>query len=230
MSDPTREKYKKNIEEVKKNIKRACKKVGRDPGEVLLIAASKYADPKGISEVFELGIKDFGENRAQDLIAKDSELEKSPRWHFIGHLQKNKVNKVVPLVEYIHSIDKVSTLEAVDKAAVSASKKQKILIEVNLSGEKSKYGLSEDSLKGFLEYCKSLLNVKICGLMTVAPYIDDRKALREIFKDMKKLICEVRKDTGMKDMSELSMGMSNDYDIAIEEGATMVRVGSSIFK
>ena len=173
---------------------------------------------------------DFGENRAGDLLEKYNYIGEKPTWHFIGHLQSRKVKIVIPIVEYIHSIDKISTLSKINNEASKINKVQKVLVEVNVSGEESKYGIKPGDLMDFLSLAKDFTNIKLVGLMTVAPFTNDVELVRKIFRNLK-ILLQKSNDT-IKDimLTELSMGMSNDYKIAIEEGATMIRIGSSIFK
>jgi len=221
--------YKKNIEDLKNKIKESCQRAGRKVNNVLIIAASKYADASQIKEVMKLGIRDFGENRTDELLEKYNLIGRDAIWHFIGHLQGRKVKMAVPLVEYIHSIDNINTLKKVNYEALKINKIQKVLIEVNISGEESKYGMKPEDIEDFLIQAKKYKNVEIKGLMTVAPLIDDMEYIRVVFRKLREL--KDRFNSVFKDLSltELSMGMSNDFKIAIEEGATMIRIGSSIF-
>ena len=221
--------YRKNIEDLKNKIKESCQRAGRKVNNVLIIAASKYADASQIKEVMKLGIRDFGENRTDELLEKYNLIGRDAIWHFIGHLQGRKVKMAVPLVEYIHSIDNINTLKKVNYEALKINKIQKVLIEVNISGEESKYGMKPEDIEDFLIQAKKYKNVEIKGLMTVAPLIDDMEYIRVVFRKLREL--KDRFNSVFKDLSltELSMGMSNDFKIAIEEGATMIRIGSSIF-
>lgn len=222
--------YRKKIANLKENIKNTCKNVGRDPNEVCIVAATKYADAAKVQEVLDCGINHFGENRASDLVEKSENIRGKSVWHFIGHLQSRKAKLVVPIVEYIHSIDKIKTLNKIAKEAKKIKKVQKVLVEVNISGEESKYGIDEKDVIDFIKEAKEIENTEIKGFMTMAPYTDDFEFIRSIFKKLRLLKEECANK--FKDISfeELSMGMSNDYKIAIEEGATMIRVGSIIFK
>lgn len=224
------EKYKKNIDTLKKQIKEICEKTGRSPGEITIIAATKYADAEGADIIRKLGIIDLGENRADELIKKNMHTGKEARWHFIGHLQRRKARDVVPLVEYIHSIDSMRILEKVGSEAEKCGKIQKVLIEVNISGEESRYGLDMDNVVNFIIKAEKIYNIELKGLMTMAPYVDDMEYIRGIFRQLRKLKEKICASGDLKSFSELSMGMSNDFNIAIEEGATMIRIGSNIFK
>jgi len=221
--------YKRNLGILKDEINQACKLSGRNPCDILVVAASKYADSEQLKQVLELGINHFGENRAEELLRKFNVIGDKAIWHFIGHLQSRKVKIVVPLVEYIHSIDSLNTLEKVNEEAFKKNKIQKILVEINISGEDSKFGIYPESLGDFLKEAKDFSNIKISGLMTMAPLTDDFELIRTIFAKLRILMETFNKKFKSLNMKELSMGMSNDFKIAIEEGATMIRVGSSIF-
>ena len=224
--------YKSKIENLKKEIERSCRKAGRNAEDVLLIAASKYAGASQIAEVINLGISDFGENRADEFKEKYSalgDIAKSVRWHFIGHLQSRKAKVVVPISDYIHSIESISTIEEVDKQAFKIGKIQKVLVEVNISGEQSKYGMKPDEISFFIRNAFKFTNTVICGLMTMAPLSSDEVLIRNIFSRTRHLRDDMAKSSDFARVSELSMGMSNDFNIAIEEGSTMVRIGSLIF-
>ena len=224
---------KANIDSLISEIKEICSKVGRDADEIKIIAASKYTDAQGINEALKLGIKDFGENRADALAEKYNIVGNKATWHFIGHLQSRKVKVVVPIVEYIHSCDSLDIIEAINRQSSAIDKIQKVLIEVNISGEESKFGLQSQRLPELIRDCSKFTNVRICGLMTMAPLSDDQMLIRKVFKRLRllrdKTEREVQNHIGNVSLSELSMGMSNDYKEAIEEGATMVRIGSLIF-
>jgi pyridoxal phosphate enzyme (YggS family) len=224
---------KSGIENLKSDIKDICSKAGRDPNEVTIVAASKYTDAHGITEALGFGINDFGENRADALTEKFTIVGNKVTWHFIGHLQSRKAKVVVPVAEYIHSCDSLYIIKEINNQASVMCKVQKVLIEVNISGEESKYGLQPQRLPGLIRDALEFKNISVCGLMTMAPLCDDQILIRKVFKGLRKLrdktVLEIRDHTNNFSLSELSMGMSNDYKIAIEEGATMVRIGSLIF-
>jgi len=224
------ERYRDNIIQLKNQIEKACEKSGRDPGEVTIIAATKYTGPAGVKLISELGIDNFGENRADELLEKKENTKREAIWHFIGHLQSRKARDVVPLVEYIHSIDSLKILEKVGREAAKCGKIQKVLVEVNISGEETKYGLKPDNVIDFITKAVKVENTDFRGLMTIAPYTDDMEYIRSLFRRLK-ILRDRLNDLGLTgSFLELSMGMSNDFMVAIEEGATMIRVGSSIFK
>ena len=224
------ERYRDNIIQLKNQIEKACEKSGRDPGEVTIIAATKYTGPAGVKLISELGIDNFGENRSDELLEKKENTKREAIWHFIGHLQSRKARDVVPLVEYIHSIDSLKILEKVGREAAKCGKIQKVLVEVNISGEETKYGLKPDNVIDFITKAVKVENTDFRGLMTMAPYTDDMEYIRSLFRRLK-ILRDRLNDLGLTgSFLELSMGMSNDFMVAIEEGATMIRVGSSIFK
>jgi len=207
-------------------------RAGRCPSEVKLIAVSKGVSAETVKNAVENGIRDLGENRVQEAqekidIIKASLPEARVKWHLIGHLQKNKAKIAVKLFDMIHSVDSLELAELIDKYAAETGKKQKILLQVKLSDEESKYGILNDKLNEVLEGVRHLDNLKLEGLMTIPPYFDDPERVRVFFRALREL-----KDNAIHAgfrLSELSMGMSNDFEIAIEEGATMVRVGTAIF-
>lgn len=217
-----------NYKLVEEKIAETCEKSGRNRDEIKLIAVSKTMPVSVIEEAFKVGFSNFGENKAQELRDKSSEINLDLNWHFIGHLQSNKVKYVIEPAEYIHSVDSNKLADEIQKRAASIEKVQKILIEVNTSGEDSKFGLSEfDDVLKLIEYCDSLSNVEVCGLMTMAPYTDNEVILRSCFSKLRDLKEKINSNDFR--INELSMGMTNDYEIAIEEGATMLRIGTAIF-
>ncbi|MCL6495504.1 MAG: YggS family pyridoxal phosphate-dependent enzyme [Ignavibacterium sp.] len=217
-----------NLARLKDRIAKKCEIVGRNPGEIRFIAVSKYFGTDAILEAKKLGVNDFGENRAQELMLKFEKIGDKVIWHFIGTLQKNKVKYAVRTAEYIHSVDSVELLEEINKRASSLNKVQKILLEVKTSFEESKSGLTnEEEIFKIAEQAKNYLNVNLIGLMTIAPLTDDEKLIRKSFRDLR-LLKEKMNNAGIN-ITELSMGMTSDFEIAIEEGSTMLRIGSAIF-
>ncbi len=216
-----------NYNKLQQKISEICEKCGRNPAEITLIAVSKNNPISAIEEAQKCGLIHFGENKAQELRDK-AELKSDVVWHFIGHLQTNKVKYAVKAAEFIHSVDSEKVLEEINKRAASENKIQKILFEVNTSDESNKFGLKDfESLKKLVELSNEMTNVDIKGLMTMAPYTDNRKIIRDCFVQLR-LWKEKLNEEGA-DLTELSMGMTNDFDIAIEEGATMIRIGTAIF-
>jgi pyridoxal phosphate enzyme (YggS family) len=206
----------------------ACDTVGRDPADVLVVAVSKTVGPDDVREALAAGIRDFGENRAREFADKQCMFPEA-RWHAIGTLQTNKVGLVVGRAELIHSIDSVRLLQSVDRHATELGIVQRVLLEVNVSGETSKHGFHPDDLEHVLSLAPGLPGVAIQGLMTMAPLTRPQDA-RPVFRDLARLLARLQ---GMHfngvELTELSMGMTNDYHVAVEEGATIVRAGRAIF-
>ena len=218
-----------NIKLVREQIERKCLEIGRNPKEIRLIAVSKNFSTDDINSAFENGIEDFGENKAQELISKFDVLGNKVTWHFIGHLQKNKAKFVARAAEYIHSVDSLSLANEINKRAGQVNKIQKILLQFKTSEEETKSGIeTEEELIGIVEGSGKLKNVEPIGLMTIAPFTDSEQEIRKSFKYLRKLKDEFNR-SGFKNIKELSMGMTSDFEIAIEEGATMLRIGSAIF-
>ena len=217
-----------NIKHLRERIVAKCLEFKRNPKEIRLIAVSKFFGVYAISEANRLGITDFGENKAQELRDKYEILGDNVTWHFIGTLQRNKVKYAVKAASFIHSVDSVMLADEINNQAQKLSKVQKILLEVKTSFEETKSGLSNyTEVLELVNHCSTLSNIELVGLMTMAPFTDDESIIRKSFSDLRKLKDEINKN-GF-DLSELSMGMTNDYEIAIEEGATMLRIGSAIF-
>ena len=212
-----------NLAHVKRRIEEAARRAGRDPNSVRLIAVTKEAEIEQVREALEAGAMDIGENRVKDALSKKNVLNSHVvTWHMIGHLQSNKAKDAVRIFSFIHSIDSVKLLHIISKEAKKTEKVQNILVEVNTSGEGTKFGIKPDSLAGFLEEAKHLSHINVLGLMTMAPFTDNSEKTRPCFKKLKELADKYK-------LKELSMGMTQDFEVAIEEGATMVRVGSAIF-
>ncbi len=217
-----------NIKSLQQRIEQKCSGVNRKSSEIKLIAVSKTFGAEDIEKVFNEGLRDFGENKAQELSAKYELLGNKITWHFIGHLQRNKVRNVVPNAAYIHSVDSLQLASEINKYAARNNKIQKILLQVKTSGEESKFGVQDkNELIDLVRYCSEFSNIALEGLMTIAPLTEDEKLIRQSFRQMRKLRDELNSQGfGLK---ELSMGMTSDFEIAIEEGATMLRIGSAIF-
>lgn len=221
---------KENLQTVKNNMLKAAERAGRNPEDVTLIAVSKTKPVEMIREAYDLGIRDFGENKVQELVDKYDMLPGDIRWHLIGHLQTNKVKYIVDKAYLIHSVDSVKLAKEISKEASKRSLTVNILIEVNVSGEESKFGVSPDKLLETTEEIAALPAINIKGLMTVAPYVVDSVQNRGIFAQMMKFTVDImQKNIDNVSMDFISMGMSGDYEVAIEEGATYIRVGTSIF-
>lgn len=221
---------KENLKYIEDEIKKVCEKENIDKNTCTLIAVSKTKPIELIKEAYDYGIRDFGENKVQEILEKYEQLPKDIRWHMIGHLQTNKVKMVLDKVEYIHSIDSIKLASVIDKEAKKKGIVVKGFLELNIVGEETKFGFSVEELNSIVEELAVFGNLRIIGLMIVAPFVDIAEKNREIFKKMKKIAVDINaKKIHNVEISELSMGMSGDYLVAIEEGATFVRVGSSIF-
>ena len=219
-----------NLEQVKANIEAACKRVGRDPKDVTLIAVSKTKPIEMIEEAMEAGARVFGENKVQELCDKYEQLPKDLHWHLIGHLQRNKVKYIVDKAELIHSVDSLKLAEEISKEALKKNVEVNILIEVNVAEEESKFGVSVEETPVLVEEIAKLPGIHIQGLMTIAPYTTDPEENRPVFRTLKKLAVDIKKkNIDNVCMDVLSMGMTGDYQVAVEEGATLVRVGTGIF-
>lgn len=213
----------KNLEIVRQNIEVAARKAGRDPKDARLICVTKEANSSQILDALSQGVTELGENRVKDAILKHQAIADKATWHLIGHLQTNKVKDAVRMFALIHSVDSIRLAQYIDKEAKKLGKVQEVLIEVNVSGEKAKFGISADGLGKMLESIKDLSNIKVKGLMTMTPLTDNPQKSRPHFKSLKEL-------RDRYSLEELSMGMTQDYEVAVEEGATIVRVGRAIFK
>ena len=224
------EDFKKNLEIIEENICKACKKVGRERSEVTLIAVSKTKPLEDLQAVYDLNIRDFGENKVQELTGKIEAMPDDIKWHMIGHLQRNKVKYIVDKVELIHSVDSLRLAEEISKQAIKKNVNVNVLVEINIGDEESKFGISADEVKVLVRDIAKLDNIKVQGLMCVAPYVVDSEENRAFFHKIKDLSVDIMKENiDNVSMNVLSMGMSNDYQVAIEEGATMVRIGSNLF-
>lgn len=217
----------RNIERVKETIADACRKSGRRPEDVRLIAVTKYVGIDTTRAVLDLGIEHIGENRVQEAVPKYDKLGSRGTWHFIGHLQSNKVKNVLGRFTYIHSLDRHSLAKEIQKRAAKRAMTVNCLLQVNVSGEKSKFGLAPSELVEFAKEVAEMSNIRIVGLMTMAPFVDNPEEVRPVFRELRSLRDQLyRLELPQVGKLELSMGMSNDYTVAIEEGATMVRLGS----
>lgn len=229
-----------NIRNIYKRIAHAAMRAGRGPHDARLIAVTKNVAADVVVKALEIGLRDFGENRVQEFRDKLLEIRNligvppggtlngyRPRWHLIGHLQKNKAKTAVELFDVIHSVDSEELAEIVNRSAEKINKKQRILIQVKLSEEESKYGILQYKVLGLLDSLREMRHLKVEGLMTIPPFFEDPERVRTYFRELK----EIRDSAEAMGFSlwELSMGMSHDFEIAIEEGATMVRVGTAIF-
>lgn len=219
-----------NYKNVEEKVCAACSRSGRDRSEVTLIAVSKTKPVEMIREAMEAGAEVFGENKVQELCDKYEVLPKDLRWHLIGHLQRNKVKYIVGKAELIHSVDSLRLAEEISKEAQKKGVEADILIEVNVAEEESKFGVTVQDTENLIREIAVLPGIHIRGLMTIAPYVEDPEENRLVFRTLKKLAVDIeKKNIDNITMNVLSMGMTGDYEVAIEEGATMVRVGTGIF-
>ena len=226
----------KEIEIVRERIRLACARVGRNPEEVLLLGVSKTKPYSALQEAYFYGIRDFGENKVQeirekyDLMQEDSLMQDCPpHFHMIGSLQKNKVKYLPGKVILIHSVDSLSLSAAIEKEYAKKDSIAKVLLEVNVAKEETKSGFSLEELEDAVSEMAKLPHLLICGLMTVAPFTEDAEKNRPVFRALREALLSLQKKFPALPLSELSMGMSGDYEVAVEEGATIIRVGSFLF-
>ena len=219
-----------NLEQVRKNIDEACRMAGRDPKEVTLIAVSKTKPVSMLKEAYDAGARDFGENKVQEIMDKHPQLPEDIQWHMIGHLQRNKVKYIVDKVSMIHSVDSLRLAQTIEQEAAKHNVCVPVLLEVNVAQEESKFGLKMDEVLPLIETIADFPHIKVQGLMTIAPYVENAEDNRDFFRQLKKLSVDIEaKNINNVSMSVLSMGMTGDYQVAVQEGATMVRVGTGIF-
>lgn len=219
-----------NLEHVKANIKRACEGSGRKEEDVTLIAVSKTKPLPMLMDAYECGCRDFGENKVQELVDKWEQMPKDIRWHMIGHLQRNKVKYIVDKVYMIHSVDSLRLAEEISKEAVKKGVTVSVLIEINVAQEESKFGTTCEEAYRLVEEASKLPNIIIKGLMTIAPYVENAEENKQYFEKLRQIYVDInRKSIDNVYMTELSMGMTGDYETAIAEGATYIRVGTGIF-
>jgi len=215
------------IQEVNKRIEEACQRSGRSAEEVKIVAVTKYVSTAMAAKVLDSGLENLGENRWQNAEGKWNALGDRGTWHFIGHLQTNKVKDVIGKFEYIHSLDRLSLAKELEKSAAAKGLVIKTFVQVNISGEDSKYGLAPEEAAAFLQEIQSFSHIKVIGLMTMAPFEDTAEATRLVFRGLRELRDDLnRQGVTQEPLTELSMGMSNDFEVAIEEGATWIRLGS----
>ena len=219
-----------NLKEVEQKIQEACAKAGRAREEVTLVAVSKTKPVSMLEEIYDENIRHFGENKVQELVDKYGQMPKDINWHMIGHLQRNKVKAVIDKATLIHSVDSIRLAETIEQEAAKKDLIVDILIEVNVAEEDSKFGLKVDEVMEMVETIATFPHIRIKGLMTIAPFVDDPEENRPVFAALRKLSVDIaNKNIDNVSVGILSMGMTNDYQVAIEEGATIVRVGTAIF-
>lgn len=219
-----------NLRKVESNIAAACKASGRNREDVRLIAVSKTKPVEMLREAYDCGCRDFGENKVQELLDKYDKMPSDVRWHMIGHLQRNKVKYIVDKVYLIHSVDSLRLAEEISKEAVKKGVTVSILVEINVAGEESKFGTTADDAAALVEEIAKLPGIVVRGLMTIAPYVENSEENRLYFAMLKQILVDIiHKNIDNVCMKELSMGMTGDYETAITEGATYIRVGTGIF-
>lgn len=219
-----------NLTQVREKIRAACERSGRNYEDVTLIAVSKTKPIEDLQIAYAAGVRDFGENKVQEILAKAPAMPTDTRFHMIGHLQRNKVRQVIKPAVLIHSVDSLRLAEQIEQEAARENLIVDILLEVNVAGEESKFGLAPEDVLELVYAVSKFPHVRIRGLMTIAPYVDDPEDNREIFKKLYRLSVDINsKNIDNVTMRVLSMGMTGDYEVAIEEGATMIRVGTGIF-
>lgn len=219
-----------NINNVLNNIKEACKKSNRNPEEVKLIAVTKTIDVERINEVLKTGIDAIGENKVQEIMEKYDKIEYNPQWHLIGHLQTNKVKYIIDKVDLIHSLDSLRLAEEINKRAKKVNRVMDVLIQINIANDGAKFGIGYNEINDFIDEIASFDNIRVQGLMSIVPYASNTEEVRPYFRKMKEIFDSLKNSTYENiNMNYLSMGMTNDYVVAIEEGSNMVRVGTGIF-
>ncbi|HOP99941.1 MAG TPA: YggS family pyridoxal phosphate-dependent enzyme [Acetivibrio clariflavus] len=221
---------KRNLEIIRERIEKAAAKSGRKAEDIMLVAVSKTVEPEKIIKAIDEGITELGENRVQELVQKYDIINRDCNWHLIGHLQTNKVKYIVDKVKLIHSVDRYSLAAEINTRAQKIGKKVDILVQVNISGEQSKFGAAAQDALELIRKISELENLRVRGLMTIAPYTTNPEAVRYVFSGLRKLSIDIEKENiNNINMEYLSMGMSNDFEVAIEEGANIVRIGTALF-
>lgn len=224
------ESIKNNISAIKEEIKQACLKSGRSPEEITIIAVTKTIDVERINYAVDCGLSNLGENKVQEIMDKYDAVAKGVKWNLIGHLQTNKVKYIIDKVELIHSVDSIKLAEEISRRAEKNNLIKEVLVQINVAMEETKFGINIEDAVDFVKSASVFNNIRIKGLMTIAPYDEDVEKVRPIFRQLKKKFDELAQmNIPNTEMKYLSMGMSNDYNIAIEEGANMIRVGTAIF-
>lgn len=220
----------KNLEIISKKIEMAAIKSGRKPEDITLVAVSKTVESQKILRAIDEGITELGENRVQELTEKYDIINRDCNWHLIGHLQTNKVKYIVEKVKLIHSVDRYNLAVEINDRAKKIGKEINVLVQVNISGEQTKFGVAKNEARQLIRQIAGLENIRVRGLMTIAPFASNSEAVREVFSGLRKLSIDIEKENiNNIGMEYLSMGMSNDFEVAIEEGANMVRIGTALF-
>ncbi|MBI4358282.1 MAG: YggS family pyridoxal phosphate-dependent enzyme [Candidatus Omnitrophica bacterium] len=219
----------RQLRDIKERIVKACERARRDPKAIELVLVTKEVEPKRVREAYDLGIRDFGENRAQEFVEKKENLPRDIRWHFIGSLQTNKVKFLVGQVVLIHSCDRLELAEALEKQAKKAAETVDLLIQVNTSGEETKHGFEPDVVEAAVSKISGMGRLKIRGLMSIGPNTENQEEIRRSFRSLRLLRDQLKKSHPAMDWRYLSMGMSSDFEFAIEEGANLLRIGTAVF-
>lgn len=220
-----------NLREIRERISRRCRSAGRNPEDVTLVAVSKTFSSEQIREALAAGVQDIGENYVQELLEKRKHLAEEPvRWHFVGHLQRNKVKQIISWIHLVHALDDRDLAVEIDRRAARAERTVDVLVEVNTTGERSKFGLVPERTAEFVRSLDGLGHIRIAGLMTIGPFLPDPEGSRPMFRQLRLLKEEIAGRTQANvAMRHLSMGMTGDFEVAIDEGATLVRIGTAIF-
>ena len=231
MSDDLNTRLSENLRTIRDRLANACSRAGRTPDEVTLVAVTKYAELDWVQELVKLGVTELGEARPQQLVQRAKQLPSNVHWHLIGHLQRNKADTVLPVASLIHSVDSVRLFDHLAKLGKPLDQRPRVLLEVNVSGEESKDGFDARSLLEAWPHLRECDSLEVAGLMTMAPLDDSNVVARPVFRGLRELRDRLRSESdGRFPLNELSMGMSGDFEIGIEEGATIVRIGSSLFE
>lgn len=231
MTDQIRTRLKENLAAIQRRVSKACERAGRPVSDVTVVAVTKYAEMNWVEELVRLGVTDLGEARPQQLVKRAGQLDRSIHWHLIGHLQRNKVEDILPLTHLIHSVDSTRLFEQIARSAEKLGCRPQILLEVNVAGETSKDGFEMAELLAAWPGLLEANSVEIAGLMAMAPLSDSGETSRPYFRRLRELRDQLKAESdGRWSLNQLSMGMSGDYEVAIEEGATLVRIGSSFFE
>lgn len=225
-----KEEIRRNVEEVTRRVAKAAGASGRSPGEITIVAAVKNRSIVDIKEAIDCGIKDIGENRVQEVMPLRDEVGDQINWHFIGHLQRNKVKYILDFVKLIHSLDSLRLALAINKRASMIGKIQDVLLQVNVAEEPTKFGFMVSDVQVFLRELGKVEHLRIRGLSTIAPLVEDSEEARWVFSELRELGRRLESEYGNFECSLLSMGMTNDFEVAVEEGANLVRIGTAIFE
>lgn len=219
-----------NIADIKEEIKQICHSCGRNPEDITLVVVTKTVDPERINYAVDCGVSNLGENKVQEIMDKYETVSKNIKWHLIGHLQTNKVKYIIDKVELIHSVDSIKLAEEISKRAERYDITKDVLVQINVAEEETKFGIGLEEAVNFVKSISAFDNIRIKGLMTIAPYSENPEGVRLVFRQLREKFDELSQmNLPNTEMKYLSMGMSNDYRIAIEEGANMIRIGTAIF-